>query len=122
MLRTPGTGHPSPSPQREPLFLLTLLLLLDDFDTNTVKYLYFLEKCADCIIHKLGTSTVGFADIINIQKNINRILPLDNLSFMSGMLRAEGKTTIFTNGCFDILHRGHVEFLKNCRPKADILY
>ena len=100
--------------------ILTLLLLLDDFDTNTVKYLYFLEKCADCIIHKLGTSTVGFADIINIQKNINRILPLDNLSFMSGMLRAEGKTTIFTNGCFDILHRGHVEFLKNCRPKADI--
>lgn len=100
--------------------ILTLLLLLDDFDDNTMKYLYFLEKCADCIIHKLGTSTVSFIDIITIQKNINRVLPLEHLGFISDITRAEDKTILFTNGCFDILHRGHIEFLKNCQHKADI--
>jgi len=36
-------------------------------------------------------------------------------------LRAEGKTLVFTNGCFDILHRGHVEYLQQSRMMGDAL-
>jgi len=36
-------------------------------------------------------------------------------------LRAEGKTLAFTNGCFDLLHRGHVEYLTFARAQADAL-
>ena len=36
-------------------------------------------------------------------------------------LRAEGKTIVFTNGCFDILHIGHVEYLSFARAQGDVL-
>ena len=36
-------------------------------------------------------------------------------------LKKEGKTIVFTNGCFDILHRGHIELLVKARSFGDIL-
>ena len=36
-------------------------------------------------------------------------------------LGAEGKTVVFTNGCFDVLHRGHVEYLREARALGDVL-
>lgn len=35
--------------------------------------------------------------------------------------RAEGKTIVFTNGCFDILHIGHVRYLQDARSLGDLL-
>jgi len=35
--------------------------------------------------------------------------------------RAEGKVFVFTNGCFDILHLGHVEYLAFARRQGDLL-
>ena len=35
--------------------------------------------------------------------------------------RKSGKKIVFTNGCFDILHRGHVEFLIEARQQGDLL-
>ena len=35
-------------------------------------------------------------------------------------LRREGKRIAFTNGCFDILHVGHVRYLKEARKTADV--
>ncbi|HDM90541.1 MAG: D-glycero-beta-D-manno-heptose 1-phosphate adenylyltransferase [Candidatus Hydrothermae bacterium] len=36
-------------------------------------------------------------------------------------LRKEGKRIVFTNGCFDLLHRGHVEYLYFARKQGDVL-
>lgn len=36
-------------------------------------------------------------------------------------MAAEGKTLVFTNGCFDILHRGHVDYLEFARAQGDAL-
>jgi len=36
-------------------------------------------------------------------------------------LRNEGKRVVFTNGCFDLLHRGHVRYLKDARDRGDVL-
>ena len=42
------------------------------------------------------------------------------LAAVSGWQK-EGKKVVFTNGCFDILHRGHVEYLNKARQLGDIL-
>ena len=36
--------------------------------------------------------------------------------------RATGKRVVFTNGCFDLIHRGHVEYLANARAMGDLLF
>ncbi|MFA5116070.1 MAG: D-glycero-beta-D-manno-heptose 1-phosphate adenylyltransferase [Candidatus Omnitrophota bacterium] len=36
-------------------------------------------------------------------------------------LKKEGKRIVFTNGCFDILHYGHVKYLQEAKNKGDIL-
>lgn len=36
-------------------------------------------------------------------------------------LKRQGKITVFTNGCFDILHYGHVKYLEDARHKGDCL-
>ncbi|MBL4850478.1 MAG: bifunctional heptose 7-phosphate kinase/heptose 1-phosphate adenyltransferase [Planctomycetes bacterium] len=37
------------------------------------------------------------------------------------LAREEGKAIVWTNGCFDLLHAGHVHFLQGCRAKGDFL-
>jgi rfaE bifunctional protein nucleotidyltransferase chain/domain len=43
------------------------------------------------------------------------------LKTICAKLRAEGKKIVFTNGCFDILHRGHVRYLEQAKKLGDIL-
>jgi D-beta-D-heptose 7-phosphate kinase/D-beta-D-heptose 1-phosphate adenosyltransferase len=50
-----------------------------------------------------------------------KIADLKNLSFKIAAWRATGKTIAFTNGCFDILHEGHIYSLSQAAKEADIL-
>ena len=52
---------------------------------------------------------------------MNKILDRITLKEKIDALRREGKKIAFTNGCFDILHVGHVRYLKEARKTADIL-
>lgn len=45
----------------------------------------------------------------------------DNLSAFAAALRAHGQRIVFTNGCFDILHVGHVRYLGEARALGDCL-
>lgn len=44
----------------------------------------------------------------------------DDLSFVNE-LKAQGRKIVFTNGVFDIIHRGHVEYLSDAKSLGDIL-
>ncbi len=39
----------------------------------------------------------------------------------AAQLRAAGRSVVFTNGCFDLLHRGHVDYLQRARALGDAL-
>ena len=51
----------------------------------------------------------------------SKILTLDQLRAKSRRLRAEGKRVAATNGCFDILHVGHVRYLAAAQKLGDVL-
>ena len=49
------------------------------------------------------------------------LLSLDDAVRLRGRWRAEGLKTVFTNGCFDLLHAGHVRYLNAARALGDRL-
>jgi rfaE bifunctional protein nucleotidyltransferase chain/domain len=50
-----------------------------------------------------------------------KIIAWDELPAWRAALRTAGKTLVVTNGCFDILHLGHVTYLENARNMGDAL-
>jgi rfaE bifunctional protein nucleotidyltransferase chain/domain len=50
-----------------------------------------------------------------------KIVGLEELSKRSEQLRAAGKKLVATNGCFDLLHVGHVRYLQAARAQGDLL-
>ena len=52
---------------------------------------------------------------------LSKIVTLKDLVQKVGDFRKSGKRVVFTNGCFDILHVGHVRYLAAARSEGDIL-
>lgn len=52
---------------------------------------------------------------------MEKIKTLDEIVLIRQRLRSEGKKLVFTNGCFDILHAGHVRYLNEARALGDAL-
>lgn len=51
----------------------------------------------------------------------SKIKPLEELSQIVQELKRQGKQVVFTNGCFDIIHAGHVNLLQQARDSGDVL-
>jgi len=56
-----------------------------------------------------------------VQNLQTKILPLSELQKKADEWRAQGKTIAFTNGCFDILHAGHIASLTEAAQQGDVL-
>src|SRR6202142_4066967 len=50
-----------------------------------------------------------------------KIIPWDKLPDWRAAIRASGRKLVVTNGCFDLLHPGHVTYLENARNLGDAL-
>jgi rfaE bifunctional protein nucleotidyltransferase chain/domain len=50
-----------------------------------------------------------------------KLYPRESLGKILGALRRKGRRIVFTNGCFDILHVGHVRYLSKARSLGDLL-
>ncbi|MEW6185535.1 MAG: D-glycero-beta-D-manno-heptose 1-phosphate adenylyltransferase [Thermodesulfobacteriota bacterium] len=51
----------------------------------------------------------------------NKIVPRSRIKALVRELKAKGKKIVFTNGCFDLLHAGHVRYLTKARSLGDCL-
>ncbi len=51
----------------------------------------------------------------------NKLFELDDLAQLVSECRKAGQKIVFTNGCFDILHAGHVDYLQKARRQGDFL-
>ena len=52
---------------------------------------------------------------------MEKLIEKENLDNIIKKLKSENKKIVFTNGCFDILHAGHVRYLKESKKFGDIL-
>jgi rfaE bifunctional protein nucleotidyltransferase chain/domain len=50
-----------------------------------------------------------------------KLMEMEKLAARTAELRAAGKKVVFTNGCFDLLHVGHVRYLRAARELGDVL-
>ena len=81
---------------------------------------------AGIVISKLGTVPIKGEELLEeIESNFNgqknKIFSLRELLPKISDLRAKGQTIGFTNGCFDILHSGHVTYLEKAKSQVDYL-
>ncbi len=51
----------------------------------------------------------------------DKIISWEQLPAWRAALRAQGRKLVVTNGCFDLLHRGHVTYLEAARSQGDVL-
>jgi rfaE bifunctional protein nucleotidyltransferase chain/domain len=52
---------------------------------------------------------------------MGEVVPLEEALAVRGQLQIKGKTVVFTNGHFDLLHVGHVDYLQRARELGDVL-
>ena len=80
---------------------------------------------AGIVVAKLGTATVSGPElrraILQEQGSERGVVNLEQLLADVEDARAQGETIVFTNGCFDILHAGHVGYLEQARKLGDRL-
>ena len=54
-------------------------------------------------------------------KDLVKLKSKEEIKKIISDLRKEKKTIVFTNGCFDLLHPGHIKILKEAKAKGDVL-
>lgn len=96
-------------------------------DTPILDACRFANKAAAVVVAKLGSATVTMGEIAAFENSTvgdetdAKIVSRKELSEICAKLRAQGKQIVFTNGCFDILHAGHVRYLSAARRLGDVL-
>jgi D-beta-D-heptose 7-phosphate kinase/D-beta-D-heptose 1-phosphate adenosyltransferase len=91
------------------------------------KAVMFSNLAAGVVVGKIGSSTSSINEIIEYESSLNQstsdkhIKTLSEISIIVDELRVRGKKIVFTNGCFDLLHIGHVKYLEAAKSFGDVL-
>jgi D-beta-D-heptose 7-phosphate kinase/D-beta-D-heptose 1-phosphate adenosyltransferase len=87
----------------------------------------FANLASGVVVGKIGSATATLNEIIEYESSLNKstsdehIKTWDEISSIISELKNNDKKIIFTNGCFDILHIGHVKYLEKAKNFGDIL-
>ena len=87
----------------------------------------FSNLAAGVVVGKIGSATVTMDEIEAYEASLHKstsdahIKSFSDIDSIVTRCRANGKKVVFTNGCFDILHVGHVKYLQIAKSFGDIL-
>jgi D-beta-D-heptose 7-phosphate kinase/D-beta-D-heptose 1-phosphate adenosyltransferase len=94
---------------------------------NIVSASTLANLAAGIVVGKLGTAVVTVSELIeqltplNARAGDSKIFTLESVLKLSQTWREQGSSIAFTNGCFDLLHPGHVSLLDQAKRSADRL-
>ena len=87
----------------------------------------FANLASGVVVGKIGSATASLNEIIEYESSLNKsnsyghIKTWEEISLIINNLRSKDRKIIFTNGCFDILHVGHIKYLEKSKSFGDIL-
>ncbi|WP_104694926.1 D-glycero-beta-D-manno-heptose-7-phosphate kinase [Helicobacter salomonis] len=83
----------------------------------------FANASAAVVVGKVGSAHATYAEVLEFwQRHYHQGQKILDRHLLSQILRASHpKRVVFTNGCFDLLHRGHVDYLQEAKKLGDIL-
>ena len=88
---------------------------------------YFANLAAGVVVGKIGSATTTLDEIYEYEYSLHKsnstshIKTFDEIKTLASKLHNQGKKIVFTNGCFDILHVGHVKYLEVAKSYGDVL-
>ncbi len=94
---------------------------------DIISSIEFANLAAGVVVGKLGSATVSMDEIEEYKASLHKssielhIKTKKEIEKISQRLILQNKKIVFTNGCFDILHRGHVSYLNVAKSFGDIL-
>lgn len=87
----------------------------------------FANLAAGVVVGKIGSATVTIDEIEEYEASLHKstsdahIKTFEDIKTIVERYRTNGKRVVFTNGCFDILHVGHVKYLQIAKSFGDVL-
>ena len=94
---------------------------------NIDEAIQFANLASGVVVGKIGSATASINEIIEYESSLKKsssdkhIKTQDEITMLVQELKLKGKKIIFTNGCFDILHIGHIKYLEKAKSFGDVL-
>ncbi len=96
-------------------------------DLDIIEACEFANKAAAIVVAKIGSATATLNEIEEYEHTLNKgqieskVKDFTQIERIAKRLKTQGRKVIFTNGCFDILHRGHASYLQKAKELGDFL-
>jgi len=87
----------------------------------------FANLAAGIVVGKIGSATTNLDEIAEYKSSFNKstsescIKTMKEIQIISQRLKNNGKKLVFTNGCFDIIHAGHIRYLETTKRYGDVM-
>ncbi len=86
--------------------------------------MYLANLAAGIVVGKVGTSTVSILELtreMHTHRNVFGVVSENELIEIMQRAKAHGEKIVMTNGCFDLLHIGHITYLQQAKALGDRL-
>jgi D-beta-D-heptose 7-phosphate kinase / D-beta-D-heptose 1-phosphate adenosyltransferase len=87
----------------------------------------FSNLAAGVVVGKIGSASATLNEVIEYESSnnkfhsMNHIKKIDEIVSLCDELKNKRKKIVFTNGCFDLIHTGHVKYLETAKRFGDVL-